>query len=68
MVIRTVVCPLDFSALSARELELATDLCRAVAARLVPHHNMPHAAPGAATRRLSPRRPKPRAPSSASAT
>src|SRR5436190_19805393 len=50
MVIRTVLCPLDFTALSIRELELATDLCRTVGARLVLHHNMSDAGTGAGMR------------------
>jgi len=50
MVIRTVLCPLDFSALSIGELELAVGLCRASGARLVLHHNLSDAGPGAGMR------------------
>ena len=48
MKIRTVLCPLDFSPLSYLALELATDLSRAFAARLVVHHNLRAEGPGAA--------------------
>ena len=46
--IRTVLCPLDFSDLSLREVKLATDLCRAFGAHLVIHHNLADAGPGVA--------------------
>ena len=45
--IRTVVCPVDFSAATARQLEQASDICRAFGARLVLHHNVMDVAPGA---------------------
>lgn len=45
--IRTVVCPVDFSAATARQLEQASDICRAFGARLVLHHNVTDVAPGA---------------------
>jgi nucleotide-binding universal stress UspA family protein len=45
--IRTVVCPVDFSAATARQLEQAGDICRAFGARLVLHHNVTDVAPGA---------------------
>ena len=48
MLIRTVLCPLDFSALSIAEVQLATDLCRAFGAKLVVHHNLTDAGPGVA--------------------
>jgi nucleotide-binding universal stress UspA family protein len=38
--IRTVLCPLDFSPATARQLDLAGALCRAFKARLVLHHNL----------------------------
>jgi nucleotide-binding universal stress UspA family protein len=38
--IRTVLCPVDFSGASARQLEIAGELCRAFGARLVLHHNL----------------------------
>src|SRR5262245_8259696 len=46
--IRTVLCPVDFSQATARQLALATDLCRAFNARLVLHHNLNAMAIGAA--------------------
>ena len=38
--IRTVLCPVDFSAATTHQLDFAADLCRAYAARLVLHHNL----------------------------
>ncbi|MEZ5316768.1 MAG: universal stress protein [Vicinamibacterales bacterium] len=38
--IRTVLCPVDFSPASSRQVELAANLCRAFQARLVLHHNL----------------------------
>src|SRR5262245_59358286 len=38
--IRTVLCPVDFSVATPRQLEFAADLCRAFEARLVLHHNL----------------------------
>jgi universal stress protein A len=38
--IRTVLCPVDFSAATQRQLALAYDVCRAFGARLVLHHNV----------------------------
>ena len=38
--IRTVLCPVDFSAATARQTALAADLCRAFKARLILHHNV----------------------------
>ena len=37
--IRTVLCPVDFSASTARQVDLAVDLCRAFGARLILQHN-----------------------------
>jgi nucleotide-binding universal stress UspA family protein len=37
--LRTVLCPVDFSAATARQIDVAADLCRAFGARLVLHHN-----------------------------
>ena len=37
--LRTVLCPVDFSPATSRQVELAADLCRAFGARLVLHHN-----------------------------
>ncbi len=44
--IRTVLCPVDFSQLSERAVELATAICRAFGARLVLHHNLDAVSPG----------------------
>ncbi|HSD11899.1 MAG TPA: universal stress protein [Candidatus Binatia bacterium] len=38
--IRTVLCPVDFSPISARELHLAAQLCRRFQARLVVQHSI----------------------------
>jgi nucleotide-binding universal stress UspA family protein len=38
--IRTVLCPVDFSPATARQVDVAADLCRAFEARLVLHHNL----------------------------
>ena len=40
LAIRTVLCPVDFSPLGEREIELATAVCRRFGARLVLHHNL----------------------------
>jgi nucleotide-binding universal stress UspA family protein len=48
MAIRTVVSPIDFSAASARQLELACDVCVAWGASLVVHHNITDVSLGAA--------------------
>lgn len=45
--IRTILCPVDFSEATARQVDLAADLCRAFKARLVLHHNLSALAPGA---------------------
>ncbi|HSM13772.1 MAG TPA: universal stress protein [Thermoanaerobaculia bacterium] len=45
--IRTVLCPVDFTPATERQLALAADLCRAFGARLVLHHNVEAAPPGA---------------------
>jgi nucleotide-binding universal stress UspA family protein len=37
--LRTVLCPVDFSAATPRQVDVAADLCRATGARLVLHHN-----------------------------
>jgi nucleotide-binding universal stress UspA family protein len=44
---RTVLCPVDFSAATERQVDLARDLCRVFGARLVLHHNVSALAPGA---------------------
>lgn len=48
MTIRNVLCPVDFSPATARQLDLATDLCRAFKARLILHHNLTAMPVGAA--------------------
>jgi len=45
--IRTVVCPVDFSAATIRQVRLAADVCHAFAARLVLHHNVTDLSVGA---------------------
>lgn len=45
--IRTILCPVDFSPATERQLAMAVDLCRAFRARLVLHHNIPSATAGA---------------------
>lgn len=45
--IRTVLCPIGFDDLDAREVALAADICRSFGARLVLHHNLGGAPPGA---------------------
>ena len=37
--LKTVLCPVDFSPATPRQVDLAADLCRAFGARLVIHHN-----------------------------
>ena len=46
--IRSVLCPVDFSQATARQIDFATDLCRLFGARLVLHHNLEHVGDGAA--------------------
>jgi universal stress protein A len=48
MRIRIILCPIDFSNLSARELAVAAEVARAFGARLVLHHNRMAIAPGLA--------------------
>jgi universal stress protein A len=48
MPIRTILCPVDFSDVSARELDVAVEVARAFGARLVLHHNRGAVAPGLA--------------------
>ena len=45
--IRIVVCPVDFSAATDRQVKLAVDVCRAFSARLVLHHNVTDVSVGA---------------------
>lgn len=44
--IKTVLCPIDFSDLSRQELSLAIEVCAALDARLVMHHNLSEIALG----------------------
>lgn len=44
--IKTVLCPIDFSELSRSELTLAVEVCSALGAKLVMHHNLAEIAPG----------------------
>lgn len=46
--IRTILCPVDLSPISSRELGLAVELARAFGARLVLQHNLSSAGPGMA--------------------
>jgi nucleotide-binding universal stress UspA family protein len=46
--IRTVLCPVDLSPATLRQVDLAADLCRAFDATLVLHHNLPQVLGGAA--------------------
>jgi nucleotide-binding universal stress UspA family protein len=45
--IRTILCPVDFSDATTRQVSLAADLARLSGARLVLHHNLSSLAPGA---------------------
>jgi nucleotide-binding universal stress UspA family protein len=45
--IRIVVCPVDFSEATSRQVDLAADVCRAFGARLVLHHNVTDVSVGA---------------------
>ena len=40
MEIRTVLCPVDFSPLSDKELGLAAEICKRFSARMIVHHNI----------------------------
>jgi nucleotide-binding universal stress UspA family protein len=45
--IRTVLCPIGFDDLDLKEVALAVEVCRSFGARLVLHHNLGGAPPGA---------------------
>jgi len=45
--IRTVLCPVDFSEINTRGLDLAVEICRSFGARLILHHNVANAPLGA---------------------
>lgn len=47
LAIRTVLCPVDFSDATPRQVALAADLASLCDARLILHHNLPALAPGA---------------------
>jgi nucleotide-binding universal stress UspA family protein len=46
--IRTVVCPVDFSLATSRQVGVAGNICRAFGAQLVLHHNVTDVSAGAA--------------------
>ena len=46
MQVRTVLCPVDFSPISLRNLRMAVEVCKRVGARLVIHHNLDVRPPG----------------------
>jgi nucleotide-binding universal stress UspA family protein len=46
MQIQTVLCPIDFSDVAAREIDVALEVCRTFGARLVLHHNVTEVGPG----------------------
>ena len=46
MEVKTVLCPVDFSPISLRNLRMAVEVCRRVGARLVIHHNLDVRPPG----------------------
>ena len=45
--IRTVLCPVDFTAVNARELDQALEVCRSFGSRLILHHNVANMPPSA---------------------
>ena len=46
MEVRTILCPVDFSPISLRNLRMAVEVCQRVGARLVIHHNLDVRPPG----------------------
>ena len=48
MRVETVLCPIDFSSLSDRELQVAVEICQTFGARLVLHHNLSPGTPSVA--------------------
>lgn len=46
--IRTVLCPVDFSNATKRQVDFTVELCALFGARLVLHHNLPNVGTGAA--------------------
>lgn len=46
MEVKTVLCPVDFSPISLRNLRMAVEVCKRVGARLVIHHNLDERPPG----------------------
>ena len=43
---KIVLCAIDLTNLATREVEVASEICEAFAARLVLHHNVASVAPG----------------------
>jgi len=48
LAVRTVLCPVDFSAGTSHQIDLAIDVCRAFGASLILHHNITDVSVGAA--------------------
>src|SRR4051812_49040240 len=46
--IQTILCPVDFSAATERQVRVAADLCRLFGSRLIVHHNLGAVGTGAA--------------------
>ena len=46
MEVKTILCPVDFSPMSLRNLRMAVEVCKRVGARLVIHHNLDVRPPG----------------------
>lgn len=46
MEVKTILCPVDFSPISLRNLRMAVEVCKRVGARLVIHHNLDVRPPG----------------------
>ena len=44
--IRTILCPVDFTAVSEETVHLAANLCRQMKAKLILHHNLGVRPPG----------------------
>ena len=46
MEVKTILCPVDFSSMSQRNVRMAVEVCKRVGARLVLHHNLDVRPPG----------------------
>ena len=46
MEVKTILCPVDFSSMSQRNVRMAVEVCKRVGARLVLHHNLVVRPPG----------------------